>query len=966
MFMFAAIIMTLEILGPQPGSIAQDRLPGVEYPWTMSDGLVWSVSLFTLLGNSERTPSCSIGQIAAVFGLGVAIYQMARIVPVGLNALTGKASFVGRYPIESRQHRSDGHTIVTGSPTAKTLIEFLFEYYHPNHFAGGLDFEREARDVVVFLEDAKVLSHLRRLLDLKDASMFRSRVFLIKGETFQPADCRRVAAAYAKTAVILPNMMTSEVDSDDQANIMRTYAICAAGSKIRATCLLHSAQHRGSVLSGSTPNSYFVSVDAIKMGLLGKACMFPGAITMISNLCVSVGEGTDVMYRTRRHWLSDYEHGLGNELYEVPLSTGYSGYTFIDAFEDVMVRSKGSTYLIGITDTVPLNTSRGHAKGEREVLINPGPDFELKVVEGRTAGVFIAPELDKIEQVPPGEDPKISRAKMPRRLPLFEKQQQKVLAGKKKKDDMLPSLRQLADSQTGEASANIADFAQAEEKDRAREVDQLKAEMDEQYEDIMLRVKKRFLEKGLHPDLIGSATNTEPYKRKFPRRNLVNREEDLGSDGEAEGESKKLLGKVANEALDKMEKKKQELEKLEALLDRCRRDAMGERRPPKHVLSTGGHILVCFVSDTEVSSIAVGSSKLTGAPVGIHMFMKALRDDRLELNQGSQPTVVFMGELQPSDWHEICHMERVYFISGSALRAEDLIKAGIETCSGVVIARTHPGAIGKVKKTADARVVLAATLASHLLPFEKVIPITTDHAYPGSCELLPPERVFIEEEPLLTTALVGPPPELPQALTAFMKGAKALARSMGLDGKPPPVIDVESLDGGNSTERYEDMEVHDIKYHPRYLRGQVFYASTVTSMVASSMYNPNLINMVDALIEAPMMIIDVPKVFYQSRFQDFAIWLFRERGLLPLALYRSAEASQSAHTGDFLDQSTPTHDFVYTAPSGSRTLLVRSDRIIVAATGMANGRPTEIGTSGMQSTLKKAIQNVAGADAVGS
>ncbi|CAE7034076.1 unnamed protein product [Symbiodinium sp. CCMP2456] len=386
MFMFAAIIMTLEILGPQPGSIAQDRLPGVEYPWTMSDGLVWSVSLFTLLGNSERTPSCSIGQIAAVFGLGVAIYQMARIVPVGLNALTGRASFVGRYPIESRQHRSDGHTIVTGSPTAKTLIEFLFEYYHPNHFAGGLDFEREARDVVVFLEDAKVLSHLRRLLDLKDASMTGPDDF-------------DVAAYWAE---ILPNMMTSEVDSDDQANIMR-----------RAP-----------------------SVDAIKMGLLGKvrrmpdqlqACMFPGAITMISNLCVSVGEGTDVMYRVRRHWLSDYEHGLGNELYEVPLSTGYSGYTFIDAFEDVLVRSKGSTYLIGITDTVPLNTSRGHAKGEREVLINPGPDFELKVVEGRTAGVFIAPELDKIEQVPPGEDPKIS---------------------------------------TGEASANIADFAQAMCKSR--------------------------------------------------------------------------------------------------------------------------------------------------------------------------------------------------------------------------------------------------------------------------------------------------------------------------------------------------------------------------------------------------------------------------------------------------------------------------------------------------------------------
>ena len=58
------------------------------------------------------------------------------------------------------------------------------------------------------------------------------------------------------------------------------------------------------------------------------------------------------------------------------------------------------------------------------------------------------------------------------------------------------------------------------------------------------------------------------------------------------------------------------------------------------------------------------------------------------------------------------------------------------------------------------------------------------------------------------------------------------------------------------------------------------------------MYNPNLITMVDALMEAPMLMIEVPKVFFQSRYNDFALWLMRERGLLALALYRSAEASQ--------------------------------------------------------------------------
>ncbi|CAJ1407266.1 unnamed protein product [Effrenium voratum] len=951
-FLFAAIIMTLEILGPRPGSDAEDKLPGSEVPWTMSDGLAWSLSLFTFLGNSGRMPSSNFGQVVCLIGLGIASYQVVRITPVAISAVTGTGSFVGRYPIESRLGRhQEGHTIITGSPTARTVIDFLFEYFHPNHFAGGLDFEREAKDVVVFLDDERILAHLSRMLDLKDASMFRSRVFLIKGTTFQPYDCRRAGTSYAHRAVILPNLQTCDVDRDDQTNIMRTYAICAAGPNVKATCLLHSAQHQGSVLSGSTPNSYFVSVDAIKMGLMGKACMFPGAITMICNLCTSVGEGTD-MYSVRRHWLTDYESGLDMELYEVPLSMGYTGYTFLDAFEDVVARSKGSVMIIGITDIGRLNSQRGRKEGEREILINPGPDYELKVVEGRTAGVFIASELESIKQVSPGEEPKITRAKMPKKLPIFEKTMQKAVAGKKRtKDD---SLRQLADTtQSGNASpdAKITD-----EKGTLEQAREMKKDIDMQYEHIMLMLKKK---QGLPPDLVGGATHTPAFQRRFARSTLSQvREEDSGSEDE---DDKSWVQKIAGEAIDKYEKKKQELEKLEALLERCRRDAMGERKLPKALINSGGHVLVLLVGDTEVSSVSVGSSKLIGAPVGIDNFMKALRDDRLELNQGSQPTVLFLGELQPSDWHKICHLERVFYLAGSPLRTEDLYRAGIKTCSAVVVARMHSGVVGqKVMKIADARVVLAATMAAYSLPSDKVLPIVTDHAYAGSCDLLPPERVFIEEGPPVNTSMVGPPPLLPQALTALLGGAKALTRSIGLDGKPPPVIDVASLDGGTFSEKYEDMETRDIKYHPRYLRGQVFFSAAATTMVASSMYNPNLITLIDALIEAPMFMIDVPKVFYQSRYQDLAIWLLRDRGLLALALYRSAEASQSAHTGDFLDQATPTHDFVYTCPDGSKTVVVKSDRIIVTSIGVAMTKPTEMGTQGMKNKMKKALENIYG------
>ena len=44
------------------------------------------------------------------------------------------------------------------------------------------------------------------------------------------------------------------------------------------------------------------------------------------------------------------------------------------------------------------------------------------------------------------------------------------------------------------------------------------------------------------------------------------------------------------------------------LLERCRRDALGERQAPKQMRS--GHVLVCLVGDTEVASIPVGSVKL--------------------------------------------------------------------------------------------------------------------------------------------------------------------------------------------------------------------------------------------------------------------------------------------------------------------------------------------------------------------
>jgi len=954
--------MTMELLEPRSGSRATDLLPGSENPWVLNDGMSWAISLFMMLGNSARNPTSIFGQVTAIIGLIVAIQHMVIcVLPCVFNVLTGRFGFVEHYPVELRAAKNkDGHTVVTGSPTAKTLWDFLTEFYHPNHFSSGGAFDREAQDVVVFLENTKTLYHLKRMLNLKEAIMFRSRVFMVRGQALNKNDWEKIGPWKIARVVVLPDVTTSNTEKDDQLNIMRTYAMCSISASITATCLLHSAAHQGSMLSGSTPNSNFVSIDAIKMNLLGKACMFPGAMALICNLCVSVGENKD-KYAIRRHWLADYERGLDIELYEMILTDGYHGATFQQIFEDILNRSNGATYLIGITDL------GGNGVHGREVMINPGPDYQVKISSGRTAGVFMASDVDAISQMTPGEELLCSQSKEPKRLPRFERDQAKLVDPTFVEANVAQNLQATfrpisAKSLTSNASlkSDATDFdgkkVSRANKLRQRETEKIMGEVDEKYDKTMLEVKTKLMEKGLKPDLIADATNTLPFQRRFPRTNIVDaKEEDSGSDGEGE-ESQAIRAEA--QAKNDFQAKIKELQKLEAKVERVRKDCTGERKPARSILSSGGHVLLLLVGDTEVSSIPIGSSKLTGSLVGINCFMKALRDKRLELNQGTQPPVVVVSELQPADWHMTADMERVYYIAGNPCRSSDLLRAGIRTCKAIVIARMHNGPIGGIDVIADARLVLAATTASFLLPSDKIVPIITDHAYAGSCDLLPKERVFVEDGPLSQSSLVGPPAELPRALKAIFAGPKVLARSTGLDGKPPPIIDVQSLFSGKIEDKYEELEKFDIKYHPRYLRGQVFHPSAVASMVANSVYNPTLIAMVDALIESPMMLVDVPKVWFQCRYSDFAIWLLRERELLALGLYRNAEASQSAHTGDYLDDTAPTHWFVYTAPPGSKTLLVKTDQVIATAVGTRNSQPTKIGSLKQQQAMEKAIKHV--------
>merc|ERR1712113_1370071 len=108
-------------------------------------------------------------------------------------------------------------------------------------------------------------------------------------------------------------------------------------------------------------------------------------------------------------------------------------------------------------------------------------------------------------------------------------------------------------------------------------------------------------------------------------------------------------------------------------------------------------------------------------------------------------------------------------------------------------------------------------------------------------------------------------------------------------------------------------------------------SSIVTTLMASTLYNHSILPLVDALMRAPMLVLPIEHAFVQRKYGEFCFWLLNNRNILALGLYRSASASEADAFNKPVDESKPTHHFVYAAPPAFSTRLIKTDQIICLA-----------------------------------
>lgn len=932
-FASAASVMTFEIL-ETPGTRGSDE----DLVWDLFPSVAFVCMTMLSIGSSSLAPQSVFGRAFAVGLIAWSCHHLAtKVAPIARDLLLGKNFGLNTY----RPSPNQRHVVVVGTPTGPMLWDFLLETFHPNHFESAMDFHKDAPNVVILLSEECTLMHMRMFLERREALWFRERVVLLRGDAFRPEDLGRAAVSSAERVVVLPNLCVADVAGDDATNIMRTFALGATVPHVPVTCMLHCAEHNQSALSSGGESS-FVSIDAFKLSLLASASLTRGALTLICNLCKTIGD----MEFEGQQWQRDYERSLGYELYETPLSPAYHNETFSTIVWDALARSEeGDVYLIGLIQMDP-------EVGRRLVRIHPGADYRVSVESmSHTAGVFIAPDISSIVQCEVGDELIVRGLVRPIDTPSSVSLEDSFFGtdrGSKAtpvNDGMQMSQSYAckgADDKNPAATMSPAKIVPPTAEERQERFAMSK------YESSMTAIKKRLLVHGFNPDVVAAATgllskgektigddagasSTKGFRSAPPGQEHItsptkkmNAAARLLAESRVQHHTQRELQEFGSQgALDQL----QELKKLQSRQERMERMVLRTPGPPPAVLHAGNHLLLCVVSDT-VTSISDNcqlSGSALGPNLGIGHFMKPLRDAQVAgkvRTAEQQPTVIVLADALPGDWHSVVDYDRVFFVRGSAMEVNDLEKAGVRQARAIVVMRGHAGSSSGARKAADARMILATHVIESHLPLDSQIPVITDHAYDGTCELLPMGALSTAEIGSMVNTSVPPLPMAP---------ARDVAWASSLFSSNASVWNELGTGRERHDEDYEELDSCDYAHHPRWMRGDMFVAGALTALVANTLYNPSLVPMVNAMIESSMLLLPLPVEWVRRTYEEFSAWLLDERDLLTLGIYRSSAAVKENEDGERVSITGPTMHYMFTSPPGRTTKMVRSDRILCLA-----------------------------------